>query len=574
MPITIERTKSDIDYEKSKVVIPEGLLQESERLSIVIVSSEISPYSKTGGLADVADKLAVALARLGHRVMTVAPLYVGVPQIIGPYAGVETTNVRSNFCFHGEWGTECGHTVEYFHKFECVGGVKGVDHVFVGHASFLRAGMYGEGGVDYGDNLFRFALFAWAALEASLVVPCGGVPFGDEVVFLANDWQSGLVPLIINSHFRRHRVFDKARVVFDIHNMGYQGPFPNPPYSEAPPFSFWDFGLRDNAYYDNYFWVYPECDRAHELDKGEAIKLLKGGILMSDRVVTVSPSYCYEIMSEWGAFGMKDVTCARYHETSGILNGIDMREWDPANDTHLLPIRYSKDDPSGKKEAKAALQKELGLEVNEHPPLIAFIGRLAPQKGVDLIEAIFPWLMSHDDQGVTGDVQLVMMGHGEERFANFLRNAEAFHKGKVCGFVGFSAEMEHKIYAGADILLMPSRYEPCGLPQMYAQRYGTVPVVHATGGLKDSVIQYDPFAESEEGVGTGWLFDMFDADGLKFGLWNAINTFKHFKEAWNKMVVRCMKMNFSWDRSATRYVEVFRWALDAPPHVNPLPFEY
>jgi len=192
---------------------------------------------------------------------------------------------------------------------------------------------------------------------------------------------------------------------------------------------------------------------------------------------------------------------------------------------------------------------------------------------VDLIEEIFPWLMAHDPKGVTGDVQLVMMGSGEERYANFLRRAEAENKGKVVGYVGFTQEMEHKIIAGADILLMPSRYEPCGLPQLYAQRYGTVPVVHATGGLKDSVTQYNPFQDTDTGFGTGWKFDRADAEGLKFGLWNALNTFRNFRASWKKLMARCMSQNFSWEKSASRYVEVFRKAKSDPPYISVWPFE-
>jgi len=560
LPIVSEdklKVKSDPD-----VVIPEkGQLPEGERLNIVIVSSEISPYSKSGGLADVADKLGVAMSRIGHRVMTVAPMYKNYP-------GVEPTGVKRTF---GLW--DCGHTVEYCHEYEETGPEKGVDHIFVKHPCFERKGMYGEGGMDYGDNLFRFALFAWAALEAPLVVPCGGVPYGEDVVFLANDWQAGFVPLILTSHYRRYKVYSKARCVFDIHNMGYQGPFPNPPFSEAPPFSFCDFGLRDNAYYDKYFWVYPEQDRAHALDKGESVKLLKGGIEMADRVVTVAPSYKDEIMSVEGAWGMEDVTRGRFDHTDGILNGIDTKEWDPMNDKYLLPITFNSNDLSGKAKAKEALQRELGLQVDSNRPLVAFIGRLAPQKGVDLIEQVFPWLMERDNQGVLGEVQLVLMGSGEERYANFLRRAENENKGKVAGYVGFTQEMEHKILAGADILLMPSRYEPCGLPQMYAQRYGTVPVVHATGGLKDSVVQYNPFADTDTGFGTGWKFDEADAAGLQWGLWNSLNTYRNYRDSWNKMVQRCMQTDFSWEKSAAKYAEVFKLAKQAPPFVNPWPFE-
>ena len=355
--------------------------------------------------------------------------------------------------------------------------------------------------------------------------------------------------------------------------MGYQGPFPNPPYSEAPPFSFCDFGLRDNAYYDKYFWVYPEEVRAHALDKGEAVKLLKGAIEMSDRVVTVAPSYAEEIMSIEGAWGMEEITKRRFEHTCGILNGIDTSEWDPQNDEYLQPLgaTWSADDISGKAKAKQLLQQELGLQQRTDVPLVAFIGRLAPQKGVDLIEEVFPWLMTRDDQGVLGDVQLVMMGSGDAQYADFLRRAESENKGKVAGYVGFKQDMEHKIIAGADILLMPSRYEPCGLPQMYAQRYGTIPVVHATGGLKDSVVQYNPF--DSQGVGTGWKFDEADAAGLKFGLFNSINTYRNYKEAWKDMMVRAMRQDFSWEKIARKYVEVFKQAKSSPPHLNPWPFE-
>lgn len=552
--------------EESSVPEPVAELQlpEGEKLSIIIVSSEVSPYSKSGGLADVADKLGAALSRLGHRVMTVVPMYK-------KYPGVEPTGVKRTF---GLWDT--GHMVEYCHKYEVTGkqgaAPTGVDHIFVKHPCFERKGMYGEDGMDYGDNLFRFALFAWAALEAPLVVPCGGVPYGEDVVFLANDWQAGFLPLILTSHYRRYKVYSKARCIFDIHNMGYQGPFPNPPFSGAAPFSFCELGLRDNSYYDKYFWVYPEKDRAHALDKGEAVKMLKGGIEMADRVVTVAPSYRDEIMTLEGAWGMHDVTRGRFAHLDGILNGFDTEEWNPADDKHL-PATFNVNDLGGKEKCKEALQRELGLELRKDVPVICFIGRLAPQKGVDLIEEIFPWMMAHDPKGVTGDVQLVMMGSGEERYANFLRRAEAENRGKVVGYVGFTQEMEHKIIAGADILLMPSRYEPCGLPQLYAQRYGTVPVVHATGGLKDSVIQYNPFQDTDTGYGTGWKFDRADADGLKFGLWNALNTFRNFKASWKKLMARCMQQNFSWEKSASRYVEVFRKAKADPPYISVWPFE-
>jgi starch synthase len=386
------------------------------------------------------------------------------------------------------------------------------------------------------------------------------------------------VPLILASNYRRWRMFDKARSIFVIHNMGYHGVYPNPPNWESPRFSFRDFGLSDDAYYDRYVWTFPVDERPSKgrdpRDTGEAIKLLRGGIEMADRVVTVAPSYKDEIMSLEGGFGMHDTPRGRSYHLDGILNGIDINEWNPSNDSHIA-APYSVDNLKGKKECKRALQEQLGLEKKPDTPIVAFIGRLAPQKGVDLLEESLGWLMGGDHMGVTGDVQLIMMGSGEGRYAEFLMRAEAQHKGRVVGYVGFSPEMEHKIIAGADILIMPSKYEPCGLPQMYAQRYGTVPVVHATGGLKDSVVAYNPFANATNGQdgGTGWQFDAPDAGGIRFGLWNALHTYKHFPESWVELMKRCMRKDFSWDLSAKKYEQVFHWALGDAPFVNPWPFQ-
>eukprot|EP00292_Cryptomonas_paramecium_P003078 CAMPEP_0113674386 /NCGR_PEP_ID=MMETSP0038_2-20120614/7386_1 /TAXON_ID=2898 /ORGANISM="Cryptomonas paramecium" /LENGTH=618 /DNA_ID=CAMNT_0000590953 /DNA_START=66 /DNA_END=1918 /DNA_ORIENTATION=- /assembly_acc=CAM_ASM_000170 len=462
-----------------------------KRLNVVLVSSELARYAKSGGLADVTDKLSIALARRGHRVMTVVPMY-------GYYDGVVASGVKRAFGMFG-----CSHPVEYFHKWEpcgvdAFGNETGVDRIFVEQQCFRRPGMYGEWGRDYGDNLFRFGLFAWASIEAPLCMPAV-CPFGEDVVYIANDWQTGLVPLILTSHYRRWRCLGNARCIFVVHNMGYHGVYPNPPTWTSPRFSFQDMGLRDDAYYDRYVWTFPIEERPSKgrdpRDTGEAIKLLRGGIEMADRVVTVAPTYKDEIQSLEGGFGMHEAARARSYHLDGILNGIDVEEWDPTRDPHISH-HFSVDDPSNKTNCKRTLQYLLGLEQKPDTPLVAFIGRLAYQKGVDLIEQVLGWLMGGDHLGVTGDVQLVMMGSGEGRYCEFLKNAEASYRGRVVGYVGFTPEMEHKIIAGADILIMPSRYEPCGLPQMYAQRYGTVPVVHATGGLKDSVVQYNPFADS------------------------------------------------------------------------------
>jgi len=547
---------------------------EDQQLRVVIISSEVAPFSKSGGLADVASKLSIALSQKGHRVMTVSPAYKG------NYEGAVATEVRKKFTLYGN-----AHDVHYTHLWRPTDPTgedetMGVDHVFVQNHNFERAGMYGDpGGYDYFDNLFRFALLSWAGVEAPLLLPTIA-PFGERVVFVANDWQTGLVPLILTSHYRRWRVFGPARCLFVIHNMGYHGNFPNPQMYNydlpdprlTPKWSFCDLGLRDNAYYDMYKWVFPPDERGDKgvVDDGECAKLLLGAIRMADRVVTVSPSYREEILSDLGGWKLQHDTRARQDKLDGILNGIDTDEWDPARDRHLA-APYSAADPSGKAACKAALQAALGLRQDPAAPLLCFIGRLAPQKGIDVLEAAFDWLMGGDGgEGVLGDAQLVMMGSGEQRYAEFMRSAEGRHKGRVCGYVGFSAEMEHKIIAGSDILIMPSRYEPCGLPQMYAQRYGTVPVVHATGGLKDSVEQY---AVTDQGPsGTGWKFGNCDANGLRWGLWEALSLYKRRPDDWDALRRRCMQRDFSWSASADKYIQLFRWALMDPPVHQPWPF--
>jgi len=516
------------------------ILPPDERMNIVIVSSEVAPFSKSGGLADVCDKLGVALSRQGHRVMTVAPLY-------WRYEGAQSTGAWKEFGCFGQ-----KQRIEYWRKFretvpaspETNGETFGVDHVFVQQGCFERQGMYG-----HNDDLMRFTLLAWAALEAPFAVDCNGSTYGDNCIFLVNDWMVGLVPLIMTSHYRRFGCYENARTIFDIHNMGYCGNFPvcNPQ----------DLGLPDGAYFDKLF---------HD----RQIKLLKGGIEMADRVVTVSPSYKDEILTPEGGWGLQETCRSRFPHLDGVLNGIDEDEWNPTKDIFLsakfqgYDNFFSVNDLSGKQSCKLHLQDHLGLQQDPKVPLVAFIGRLAYQKGIDLIEAIFPWLMNNDGSGVTGYVQLIMVGSGDEKYGSFLRHAENSNKGRVAGYVGFTSELEHKIMAGADILLMPSRYEPCGLPQMYAQRYGCVPVVHATGGLKDSVQQYDPFTNS----GTGWKFDRADPEGLKYGLWNALNTYKNFPESWEKLRIRCMEQDFSWAKSAKRYHEIFKWAKMDPPFVH------
>ncbi|EKX43398.1 hypothetical protein GUITHDRAFT_73067 [Guillardia theta CCMP2712] len=513
------------------------------RLRIVIISSELTPYSKSGGLADVASKLSISLSQMGHRVMTVAPAYKW-------YEGAVGTDVRRTFTLYGG-----GHDVHYLHQWcptdprEDGDPKMGVDRIFVQNANaFERAGMYGDpGGHDYFDNLFRFALFSWAALEGrGKREKRGGGGGGGKDEGRKEGGRGG------EGRTRRRRMEKDEEEEEEEGNKAS--------------------GLADNSYYDNYKWVFPPQERGDGgvVDDGECAKLLLGGINMADRVVTVSPSYKEEIMTDGGGWGLQHNVRARSDRLDGILNGIDTEEWDPET-SKALPAQFSKSDLSGKAICKEKLQEALGLQKNPNAPIIAFIGRLAPQKGIDVLQECFHWLMGGDDQGVLGDAQLIMMGNGQAEYANFMRAAEGQYKGRICGYVGFSSEMEQRIIAGADILIMPSRYEPCGLPQMYAQRYGTIPVVHATGGLKDSVQQFE-WREGGETVGTGWKFGNCDANGLKWGLWNALEIYKKKPEVWDNLRKRCMEQDFSWIASAKKYIQLMEWATMDPPKHEPWPF--
>ncbi|CAI5959060.1 unnamed protein product [Closterium sp. NIES-65] len=716
---------------------PSPLFPPSTTTSIVFVASEVAPYSKTGGLADVVGSLPVALAARGHRVMVVAPRYMnGVTDklyagafdmqvgregelaarghrvmVVAPrymdgvtdklYAGAFDMQCRIKcFCFEG------AHEVAFFHEFR-----DGVDFVFVDHPSYHRPGTpYGDQNGTFGDNQFRFTLLCHAACEAPLQLELGGFTYGEKVLFIANDWHAGLLPVLVASNYRPHGVYKDARTILAIHNLSHQG--------VEPGYTFGSLGVPGD-WYGALEWVFPEWARKHELDKGEAVNILKGAIVTADRIVTVSPvckheldkgeavnilkgaivtadrivtvspheldkgeavnilewaiavrivtvssgyawematvkggwvgshahgyaweiatveggwgphllanstthlrpsplfpsslplhtlqGYAWEITTVEGGWGLDGLLRGRsfvlngrklhirlkshlitmahelawgtfspliaektpprslpspclpplsvcmhtppssplppvpatYGVTNGVdvvdgnpachgqacsvtngvdmvdgnpachgqacsvtngvdvvdgnpachgqacsvTNGVDVVDWNPATDKHI-PSQYTAADMAGKAACKAALQQELGLPVRPDVPLIGFIGRLDWQKGPDVIQAGVPELM-------TDDVQFIMLGSGDAEYESWMAWAEGEYRDKFRGWVGFSVPVAHRMTAGCDILLMPSRFEPCGLNQLYAMRYGTIPVVHATGGLRD----FDP----------------------------------------------------------------------------------
>ncbi|XP_042007369.1 granule-bound starch synthase 2, chloroplastic/amyloplastic-like isoform X2 [Salvia splendens] len=484
-------------------------------MNVIIVAAECAPWVKTGGLGDVAGSLPKALARRGHRVMVVVPRY-------GDYAEAHDSGVRKRYKVDDQ-----DFEVNYFHAYiDCV------DFVFIDSPLFrnIEKNIYGGNRTDI---LMRMVLFCKAAVEVPWHVPCGGVCYGDgNMAFIANDWHTALLPVYLKAYYRDNGLMQYARSVLVIHNIAHQGRGPVN-----------DFNIVDlPPHYLDVFKLYDPIG-------GEHFNIFAAGLKTADRIVTVSHGYAWELKTSEGGWGLHQIINENDWKLRGIVNGIDTKEWSPEADVHLKSdgyVNYSIDTLQiGKSQCKAALQKELGLPVREDVPVIGFIGRLDNQKGVDLIAEAVPWMMGQD-------VQLVMLGTGRHDLEELLRKFEREHYDKVRGWVGFSVKTAHRITAGADILLMPSRFEPCGLNQLYAMRYGTIPVVHAVGGLKDTVQPFNPFEES----GLGWTFSRAEKDKLIHALGNCFLTYREYKESWEGLQKRGMSRDLSWDNAAQNYEEV------------------
>lgn len=510
--------------------------------NIVFVTSEAAPYSKTGGLGDVCGSLPIALAARGHRVMVVSPRYLNGTSSDKKFAGASDVNCCVEcYCFGGV------QKVALFHEYR-----EGVDWVFVDHPSYHRPGNpYGDSHGAFGDNQFRFTLLCHAACEAPLVLPLGGFTYGEKCLFLVNDWHAGLVPVLLAAKYRPYGVYKDARSILVIHNLAHQG--------VEPAVTYKNLGLPPE-WYKALEWVFPTWARTHALDTGEAVNVLKGAIVTADRILTVSQGYSWEITTVEGGYGLNELLSSRKIVLTGITNGIDITEWDPSSDEHI-DSHYSIDDLSGKVQCKMSLQKELGLPVRPECPLIGFIGRLDYQKGIDIIRISIPDLMQDD-------VQFVMLGSGDPLYEDWMRATEATYRDKFRGWVGFNVPISHKITAGCDILLMPSRFEPCGLNQLYAMRYGTVPVVHGTGGLRDTVDTFNPYAREGSGEGTGWAFSPLSKESMLTALRLAVGTYKEHKSSWEGLIKRGMEKDYTWEKAAIQYEQVFEWAFTDLPYVG------
>jgi len=480
-------------------------------VNVLFVASEVAPFAKTGGLGDVAAALPRALHARGHDVRIVMPMY-GRMKDPGDLAPILTDvfldlgGSRVHFSVHE--GMLPGTKIPVF---------------------FVRCpGLYGRKGIytqDHDEHL-RFSLLNWAAL-----VLCQRTAFKPDIVH-ANDWQTSLLPLLLRTMFAWDRLFSQTRAVLTIHNIGHQGTF------DARTLH--DTGLAPAAHHFH----------QDQLREGR-INFLLTGLLYANAITTVSPTYAREVQTAEHGVGLDPYLRDRREVLFGILNGIDEDEWSPDRDAHL-PHRYSIEDLSGKEECKKALLERAGLPYVHAVPVIGIVSRLAWQKGFDLCFHTLPRLFSRRA------VQLVVLGTGEEKYESlFAGLARTFPK-KVAYLKAFSEPVAHLIEAGADMFLMPSRYEPCGLNQMYSLRYGTPPIVHKTGGLSDTVTHYRP----SRGTGNGFVFEHFDEGGLSFALSSALAMWGSGegadREAWRHLQHNGMRARFSWSERVTAYEMVYR----------------
>ncbi|MBA4371357.1 MAG: glycogen synthase GlgA [Thermodesulfovibrio sp.] len=478
-------------------------------MRIIIASSEAVPYVKTGGLADVAGALLHELRGRGEQVSLVLPLYCGIRERFPLHDTGRTFTLQlGGVALAGAVWASDQSPVPAVYFIEC-------------EELFGRTELYGTARGDYYDNALRFAFFSRAVLETCLL--CEVRP---DVIH-CNDWQTGLVPLYLKDLYRDHPHFRRTATVMTIHNLGYQGLFNK-------------LDLR----YTGLGWEYFTVDR---LEFHDMLNYLKAGLVYADVINTVSLTYALEILTAEHGFGLDGLLRSRKSALYGITNGIDYEEFNPAHD-RFIPARYSRDGLENRAACRKALREQAGLE-NKERPIIGLVGRFSSQKGLDLVSgAIAPLLRM--------GVDLVILGKGEEYYHDLLAASARQHPGRVSVTIGFREDYARLIYAGADFFLMPSRYEPCGLGQLIALRYGSVPVARRTGGLADTIRDYD----SRTWQGTGFLFDEYTVEALLAAVSRALAVYRS-PERFQGVLQAGMAENFSWERAAGRYLMLYRKAV-------------
>ncbi len=475
---------------------------------ILFASSEAAPLIKTGGLADISGSLPAALKSLRQAVRLVIPAYPAAVHNAGQLRKITTLKIA-------------GHSVNLLEG--RMPNSQAIVWLVDSPAHFSRdGGIYTDhSGHDWADNAERFTLFSRVVVE--IAMNRAGLNWRPEVVH-CNDWQTALVPALLSLEESR------PGTVFSIHNLAYQGIFPYQTFVDLDlPAAYWSY--RSLEYYGK-------------------LSFIKGGLVFADRLTTVSPTYAEEICKPTLGYGLDILLRYRRDRLTGILNGVDYDVWDPTNDP-FIPTPYSAAQPTGKQPNKHALQRHFGLP-QKTVPLLGMVSRMVEQKGIDLVLDAIPELLRHP-------LQLVILGSGEKRFEKAAMALAKNHPKQIGVSIGYDEALAHLIEAGADMFLMPSRFEPCGLNQLYSLRYGTPPIVHRTGGLADTVVHTD--AQSlDTGTATGFVFEFPDTQGLLWAINQGLECYSK-QDCWSRVMNNAMRQDFSWSQSARLYLAIYRQAI-------------
>ena len=487
----------------------------NESLNIMMASSECVPFAKSGGLADVVAALPAALKALGHNVIVVLPKYRSID--------VDTFKLEPYLSPMGVW---MGDTQEWCAVYRAVTAGDVAVYFIESQKYFDRPGLYNDTeNQDFLDNPRRFGFLSRAALQL-----CIDIGFKPDVLH-AHDWQTASIPAYQKIWHWDDSILGGAASFLTIHNIGYQG-------------------VCDISHYD-YLGLQWGNFTSDKFEDHGRVNFLKGGVQYADMVNTVSLKYAWETRTPAMAYGLAPYLNDKGQNYVGILNGVDYDDWNPAVD-RLIPAQYTPEDLSGKKECKRALQQRFQLEEDDTIPVMGVVSRLADQKGLDLLAAAMDSILTNMR------VQFVLLGSGDKDLERFFSDLPQRFPGQAGSLIGYDNEVAHWIEAGCDLFLMPSRYEPCGLNQIYSLKYGTLPVVRATGGLEDTVEQYD----EASGAGTGFKFSEASAHAVYYTVGWAVSTYYDRRQDWDGMVQAAMSRRFSWEDSAREYVKAYRQAID------------
>ncbi len=492
----------------------------SKKFKILFVTSEVVPFVKTGGLADVSAALPQMLAELGHEVRIVVPKYGAVDD--RKFKIHEVVRLK-------DIQIKIGDKEVIFSLKSCFlpGQKVRVQIYFLDNQEYFgsRNSLYVDPmtGESYKDNDERFILLNRAVFE--LILKLGWIP---DIIH-CNDWQCGLIPAYLKTVYQNEENFDKFKTLFTIHNLAYQGDFSKTSFKKT--------GLPDNL------------NSPKGILQKSKLNFMKSGLLYADVINTVSETYANEIRTDNKlGEGLKDVLSKRKNDLYGIINGIDTKVWNPEKDKHL-PKKYSIKNVEQKSVNKQALTEKFGFEYKEDVPVLGLVSRLYDAKGLDLIQKIFPQLMKLD-------IQMILLGTGDKKYHSFFDKMSHQYREKFACYLGFNDDLAHLIEGGSDIFLMPSKYEPCGLNQMYSLKYGTVPIVRETGGLADTVKKFD----EKSGSGNGFVFKNYTTKDLMAEIKRALKVYKN-KQQWMNIVRNGMKSDFSWNSSAKKYLELYKTIL-------------